>query len=162
MTLFLASTVLAAYEFYIVQLTAKGPIDWALAAKEIGSVKGVERTQVDRERGVVTITCSSQCDGSVLNGVQNKLKAKGIEQKIINKPASSSTAGRVKATKGDSLVQGPALKLENKGNVFPKVENEGKIFPKVENEGKIFPKVENEGKIFPKVENEGKIFPKTN
>ena len=137
MTLFLASTVLAAYEFYIVQLTAKGPIDWALAAKEIGSVKGVERTQIDQGRGVVTITCSSQCDVSVLNGVQNKLKAKGIEQKIINKPASSSSAGRVKATKGDGLVHktdkmgtGPALKLENEGKIFPKVENEGKIFPK--------------------------------
>ena len=40
-----ASTVFAAYEFYIVKLTSKNPINWTLVAKAIGSVQGVERTQ---------------------------------------------------------------------------------------------------------------------
>ena len=96
LTLFFASTVLAAYEFYMVQLSSKNPIDWALVAKEIGAVKGIERTQIDQEKGVVTVTCSSQCSDSILNGVKAKLKAKGIEQTIVNKPTLSSTAGQQK------------------------------------------------------------------
>jgi hypothetical protein len=146
MTLFFVSTVLAAYEFYMVKLTAKGPIDWVLAAKEIGSVKGVERTQIDQEKGVVTITCSSQCGDSILNGVKNKLKAKGIEQTIVNKRASASEPGKLEIIKGEGAIHkvdkigtGPAQKYESEGKLFPKVESEGKLFPKIENQGKILP-----------------------
>lgn len=136
MTLFFASAVLAAYEFYLIQLTSKGPIDWTLAAKEISSVKGVERTQIDQEKGVVTVTCSSQCNDSILNGVKNKLKAKGIEQKLVGKPGVSGEAGRIKTIKGDSSGKfdkvdktSPALKYDTEGKIFPKVENQGKILP---------------------------------
>ncbi|MBA4390077.1 MAG: hypothetical protein C0399_03980 [Syntrophus sp. (in: bacteria)] len=123
MTLFFASTVLAAYEFYMVQLTSKSPIDWALVAKKIGAVKGVERTQIDKEKGVVTVTCSSQCDDSILNGVKNKLKAKGIEQTIVTKPTLSSTAGQLKIIKIDKNIS----KTNRVGTGKPV--SEGKVLP---------------------------------
>ncbi len=86
-TILFASTIFAAYEFYIVKVSSKNPINWTLVAKAIGSVRGVERTQIDQEKGIVTITCSNQCDASILNSVKSELSAKGITLEIIKEPS---------------------------------------------------------------------------
>ncbi|OPY77538.1 MAG: hypothetical protein A4E64_01081 [Syntrophorhabdus sp. PtaU1.Bin058] len=78
--LFMITTAFAAYEFYVLKLSTKGKVmDWSFVEKSARSVPGVEKVEVDKGKGTISIFCKEKCTDRIQAGIEGKLKIKGIE-----------------------------------------------------------------------------------
>jgi len=132
-TLFLITSAFAAYEFYVLKLSTKAKVmEWSWIEKSARSVPGVEKVEVDKGKGTISIFCKEKCTDKIQGGVENKLKTRGVQGQRIGGVQNVPGGAFPKVETGTS----PAGKT---GGAFPKVETQtspaGKTkgaFPKVE------------------------------
>lgn len=83
-TLSLITPAFAAYEFYVLKLSTKAKVmEWSWVEKSARSVPGVEKVEVDKGKNTISIFCKEKCTDKIQEGVEGKLKIKGVQgQKI--------------------------------------------------------------------------------
>jgi len=116
--LFMITTAFAAYEFYVLKLSTKAKVmEWSWIEKSARSVPGVEKVEVDKGKGTISIFCKEKCTDKIQQGVEGKLKTKGIEGQKI---------GGVQNVPGGAFpkVETQTSPAGKTGGAFPKVETQ--------------------------------------